>query len=148
MKSLFLKILKSKNIAKSLKGAGIAGLILLMVTFTADAQQIAVKGEMVYTSAGDPIENGVVLISDGRIEQVGPEASVQIPSGYEVHEAKVVTPGFIDAHSVVGLAGIYPNCGQLMAITPGRNWWEYCETGASQQCTPAMAPELLSVGRQ
>ncbi|MFO7844982.1 MAG: amidohydrolase family protein, partial [Balneolaceae bacterium] len=41
------------------------------------------------------------------IEQVGPASSVQIPSGYDVHEAEVVTPGFIDAHSVVGLAGIY-----------------------------------------
>lgn len=107
MKNLFLKISELRNIAQRLTGAGIAGLLLLMVAFPADAQQIAVKGEMVYTSAGDPIENGVVLISDGRIEQVGPEASVQIPSGYEVHEAIVVTPGFIDAHSVVGLAGIY-----------------------------------------
>lgn len=71
------------------------------------AQQIAVKGETVHTSAGDPITNGVVLISDGLIERVGPESSVRIPSGYQVHEAAVVTPGFIDAHSVVGLAGIY-----------------------------------------
>ena len=71
------------------------------------AQQIAIKGETVHTSAGDPITNGVVLISNGTIERVGPESSVRIPSGYEVHEAAVVTPGFIDAHSVVGLAGIY-----------------------------------------
>jgi imidazolonepropionase-like amidohydrolase len=107
MKSLYLKISKLGNTAKNLTGAGIAGLLLLLIAFPADARQIAVKGEIVYTSAGDPIENGVVLISDGRIEQVGPEASVQIPSDYEVHEANVVTPGFIDAHSVVGLAGIY-----------------------------------------
>lgn len=69
--------------------------------------QIAVKGEIVYTISGDPIENGVVLIRDGNIERVGPANRVSIPSGYEVHEAKVVTPGMIDARTVVGLAGYY-----------------------------------------
>jgi len=64
--------------------------------------QIAVKGKMVYTMAGDPIENGVVLIRDGKIERVGRFA---VPSGYEVMEAAVVTPGLVDAHTVVGLAG-------------------------------------------
>ncbi len=82
-------------------------LLLLLSATQADAQQIAIKGETVYTSAGNPITNGVVLINNGQIERVGTEASVSIPSGYEVHEAKFVTPGFIDAHSVVGLAGIY-----------------------------------------
>ena len=67
--------------------------------------QIAVQGETVYTMAGDSIRNGVVLIRDGKIERVGPADQVQIPAGYEKHAAKVVTPGLIDAHSVVGLAG-------------------------------------------
>lgn len=65
--------------------------------------QIAVKGETVWTMAGDPIKNGVVLVKDGKIEAVGPAAQVAIPSGYRVLSAKVVTPGLIDAHSVVGL---------------------------------------------
>jgi imidazolonepropionase-like amidohydrolase len=69
--------------------------------------QIAVKGETVYTMNGGPIQNGVVLMRDGKIERVGPANRVQIPSGYEVYEAKVVTPGLIDARSVVGLAGYY-----------------------------------------
>lgn len=69
--------------------------------------QIAVKGGMVYTSAGDPIKDGVVLIKNGKIERVGKQSSVKIPKNYEVLEAAVVTPGLIDAHSVVGLAGIY-----------------------------------------
>lgn len=77
---------------------------LVFVTQTAFAQ-IAVKGELVYTMAGDPIENGVVLIKDGKIERVGTERRVSIPDNYEVYEAAVVTPGLIDAHTVVGLAG-------------------------------------------
>ncbi|MDA1029212.1 MAG: amidohydrolase family protein [Bacteroidetes bacterium] len=77
--------------------------LLLFAPFTQTSQaQIAVKGKMVYTMAGEPIENGVVLIRDGKIERVGRFA---VPSGYEVMEAAVVTPGLIDAHTVVGLAG-------------------------------------------
>jgi imidazolonepropionase-like amidohydrolase len=65
--------------------------------------QIAVVGETVYTMAGAPIQNGVVLMRDGKIERVG--AALQVPSGYRVINARVVTPGLIDAHTVVGLAG-------------------------------------------
>lgn len=85
----------------------ISALLLLLLVMPVQSQTIALKGETVHTSAGDPIQNGVVLIRNGIIEEVGTESSVNIPSGYEVHEAAVVTPGFIDAHSVVGLAGIY-----------------------------------------
>lgn len=69
--------------------------------------QIAVKGETVYTVSGDAIQNGVVLVEDGVIEQVGTANDVDIPSDYQVLEAKVVTPGLIDARTVVGLAGYY-----------------------------------------
>ncbi len=68
--------------------------------------QLAVRADTLYTMAGAPIENGVVLIRNGKIEQVGPAQAVRIPEGYRVLEAAVVTPGLIDAHSVVGLAGI------------------------------------------
>ena len=78
----------------------LAAAMLLMVP-SADAQ-IAVKGEMVYTMAGETIKNGVVLVRDGKIERVG---RFDVPAGYEVMEAAVVTPGLIDAHTVVGLAG-------------------------------------------
>tara|TARA_R110002124_G_scaffold287000_2_gene469625 strand:+ start:7856 stop:9043 length:1188 start_codon:yes stop_codon:yes gene_type:complete len=78
--------------------------LLLIGNFSAKAQ-IAVKGEIVYTMAGNPITNGVVLIKDGKIERVGTASVVKIPSNYKIYEAKVVTPGLIDAHSVVGLSG-------------------------------------------
>lgn len=77
----------------------------LLLAFNTVQAQIAVKGETVYTMAGDPITDGVVLVKDGKIEVVGNSSDITIPSDYEVHEAKVVTPGLIDAHSVVGLAG-------------------------------------------
>jgi len=71
------------------------------------AQQLAVKGETVYTMAGEPITDGIVLISDGKIQQIGSAAAISIPEGYELFEAPVVTPGMIDTRTVVGLAGIF-----------------------------------------
>ncbi|HEV7643940.1 MAG TPA: amidohydrolase family protein [Pyrinomonadaceae bacterium] len=81
-----------------------AFVVIALCTLTINAQ-IAVKGETVWTMAGEPIKNGVVLINNGKIEAVGEEAAVKIPANYKVLTAKVVTPGLIDAHTVVGLSG-------------------------------------------
>lgn len=70
------------------------------------AQTIAVSGKTIHTvSQAGTIQDGVILIQDGRIAQVGPAAEVMIPSEAERFVAEVITPGFIDAHSVVGLSG-------------------------------------------
>lgn len=67
--------------------------------------QIAVRGETVHTMAGASVRDGVVLIRNGKIERVGSSTSVQIPDGYKIINARVITPGLIDAHTVVGLSG-------------------------------------------
>lgn len=69
--------------------------------------QVAVRADRIYTMAGPAIEDGIVIVRDGNIAQVGPVRDVEVPAGFEVLEASVVTPGLIDAHSVVGLSGIY-----------------------------------------
>jgi imidazolonepropionase-like amidohydrolase len=86
----------------------IAILSLLAAVVPASARaQLAVRGGVVHPVEGPPIDDGVVLIgADGRIEAVGPAADVSIPDGYEILEAAVVTPGLVDARSVVGLSGI------------------------------------------
>lgn len=82
-------------------------LILILFFIGFSSAQIAIKAEKVYTMAGPVIENGVVLIKDSKIEKTGSADKINIPDGYKIIEGKVVTPGLIDAHSVVGLAGIY-----------------------------------------
>ena len=66
---------------------------------------IAVRAGTLHTQAGPSIANGIVLVVDGRITAVGPEADIAIPAGVRVLEAAVVVPGLVDAHTCVGLAG-------------------------------------------
>ena len=70
-------------------------------------QDIVVRGETVYTMAGEPLSDGIVVVRDGRIVQVGTASQVVIPDELPVISAKVVVPGLIDAHSTVGLSGMY-----------------------------------------
>ncbi len=70
----------------------------------ASAQALVVRGETVYTMAGEPIRDGVVVVRGGKIVSVGQLA--QLPEGVPVLQAKVVTPGLIDAHATVGLSGV------------------------------------------
>ena len=69
------------------------------------------KGIGRYASADLPMETAV---NGGKIEAVG--ANLTIPASYKVITAKVVTPGLIDAHSVVGLNGYLNQPHDQMAI--------------------------------
>lgn len=80
--------------------------ILSVFSFTGNGYtQIAVKAEVVHTVSGMPLRDAVVLINKGKIEKVGTASELAIPTGYRILSAKVVTPGLIDARTVVGLAG-------------------------------------------
>ena len=81
-------------------------LLFALTSFVLTGQNLAVRGDRVYTMTGTPVENGVVLITNGKIEMVGNASEVKVPSGYRLISAKVVTPGLIDAHSTVGLSGV------------------------------------------
>jgi imidazolonepropionase-like amidohydrolase len=69
------------------------------------APPLAVRGDVVHTMAGPAIRDGVVLLENGKVKVVGPAADVAIPPGVRVLRGAVVTPGLVDAHTVVGLAG-------------------------------------------
>ena len=69
------------------------------------AQDLAIRAEQLHPVSSPPIRDGVVIVRAGKIAAVGPSAQTAIPEGFRVIQAKVVTPGLIDAHSVVGLAG-------------------------------------------
>jgi len=81
-------------------------LVLAVLTRGAHAQDLAVRGRIVRTMAGAPIEDGLVLIQGGKIAAVGRADQIEVPPGLQTLEAAVVTPGLIDAHCSLGLAGM------------------------------------------
>jgi len=83
------------------------GLLLAFVLFSTQgimAQTQVFKGAKIYPISGEPIENGVLVIKNGKIESVGKENDVKIPKGAEVTDVtgKVIMPGLVDSHSHIG----------------------------------------------
>ncbi|MDH4197879.1 MAG: amidohydrolase family protein [Candidatus Aminicenantes bacterium] len=79
----------------------LAGLVLLLTGIAATAETLAVKAKTIYTAAGAPVANGVVLVENGKIKAVGP--AVKVPAGAKVIQAAVVIPGLIDGHTHLGV---------------------------------------------
>ncbi len=76
-------------------------LLLLAPSSAARAQSLVVRGGRVFTVSGEVIENGMVLVENGKIVRVG--RSLPIPAGARVLEAAVVIPGLVDMHTHVGV---------------------------------------------
>ena len=79
---------------------------LASTTATLNAQTIAITGGKVYPVSGPVIENGTVIIINGKISAVG--ANVPIPAGAQRIDAtgKIVTPGFVNSSTQLGVQEI------------------------------------------
>jgi len=72
-------------------------------------EPLALRIGTLYTLAQDDpaakLENALVLIEGGKLRAIGRASELAVPAGWRVIEAPLATPGLIDAHSAVGLAG-------------------------------------------
>lgn len=89
-----------------MRALAILAIVAAMAVTGVTHAQIAVHGTTVHTLAGAPLQDSIVLIEDGKIAQVGPASEVEVPAGFRVLRAAVVTPGLIDARSTIGLSGL------------------------------------------
>lgn len=82
-------------------------LFLGMASFAQD-KPVALKGGKLLTVTHGTIENGVLLIENGKIAAVGAAGSVQIPSDANVIDVSGMTvyPGLIDSETQLGLTEI------------------------------------------
>jgi imidazolonepropionase-like amidohydrolase len=69
-------------------------------------KRLAIYAGRVHTVANGSINDGVILIENGKVAFVGPRDQFKLPPKTPVLSAAVVTPGLIDAHTVMGLSGI------------------------------------------
>ncbi|UCE41223.1 MAG: amidohydrolase family protein [Candidatus Aminicenantes bacterium] len=80
-------------------------LVLAASVFCLDGQEklLAIKGGQIHTITDGIIENGVILIRDGLIEDIGPD--VLVPSDAEVldHSGSFIMPGVVSPHSYLGI---------------------------------------------
>jgi len=74
---------------------------------SSESGELLILAGRLHTVSGKTMEQAAVHVRDGKIEAVGPIADVVVPDGTPVVTAAVVTPGLIDAHSVVPLNGEY-----------------------------------------
>ncbi len=91
----------------ALRGLGLAACLLgLTVTAAASAEVIAFTGATLHPVSGPPIEDGVLLVEDGRIAALG--GDLEVPTGARRVEldGKHVYPSFIHPFSALGLVEI------------------------------------------
>jgi imidazolonepropionase-like amidohydrolase len=82
---------------------------VLIACASARSSDLALVGAKIYPSPTEQaIENGSILVHDGRIVAVGPSAAVKIPHGARVIDCKglVVTAGFWNSHVHILLPGL------------------------------------------
>jgi imidazolonepropionase-like amidohydrolase len=73
----------------------------------ADAKEFVVLTSRLHTVAKEPIADGVVHVRDGKVVYAGPRENFDLPADVPIVTAAVVTPGLIDAFSLVPLNGAY-----------------------------------------
>lgn len=81
-------------------------LFLLCCCFFLAAQEKpqAFTGALIYSISNEPVENGVLVVHQGKIISVGKADEVSIPGDAEVNDVKgkIIMPGLVDTHSHIG----------------------------------------------
>lgn len=80
--------------------------LVVLLTGSSSAWILVIKGGRVFTMADGIMEDGVIVIENNRIAEVGND--IDIPSGAEIIDAsgKIVTPGLFDSYNQIGLVEI------------------------------------------
>ncbi len=88
--------------------------VLIIFTVTAvtgmaqEGREILIRNATIMTASHGTIENGSILIWDGKIAAVGKSSEVKATAGAKIIEAagRYITPGFVDSHSHTALDSI------------------------------------------
>jgi imidazolonepropionase-like amidohydrolase len=94
--------------AAAVRATATAAMLIPLAAMAAPAaaqqRPVAFRGAHIIPIAGAPIEDGVLVVSNGRITAVGAAGAVQVPANAVVHDVsgKVIMPGLVDTHSHIG----------------------------------------------
>lgn len=108
--------MRGKNY-KTFISVAVLSLLIFCFSLPVFAQSdILITNGTVITATGEEIENGSVLIKDGKITAIG--TNIEAPAGVRVVDAsgKFIIPGIIDQHSHIGAAAINEGTTQNSAM--------------------------------
>src|SRR6056297_1534595 len=121
-----------------------ATLFLTLITFSActspnrssDSITTVIEGAVLYDGTGsEPIDNSVIVISDGKIDCVGEAEDCEAHSDAERIDAsgKFITPGLVDAHIHFAQTGFFDSRPDAMDVNEA---YPYPEVAAYQRENP------------
>ncbi len=132
--------LRKRSFAVLLAAAAVA----VSAPAAARAQSVAIVGGEVHTGTGEVLPDASVLLEDGKITAVG--GGIEVPEGAEVISAAgmVVTPGFLDAQTLLG--SVPGSGGSLVNLAgePGETILPAARAG--DRFREGLAPEWLCAG--
>jgi imidazolonepropionase-like amidohydrolase len=100
--------------------------LCICAILTAQEKPLVFRGAMIYPIQGTPIENGILIVQNGKIISVG-DANSKIPADAVITDVtgKVIMPGIVDTHSHLGgpeggdrSAALNPDARAFDAINP------------------------------
>lgn len=103
----------------------VCGLAIVAGSASAQEAPVAFVGARIHTVSGAVIEDGTLLVRDGKIAAVGSRTDVKVPGDSEIHDltGMEIMPGLVDTHSHLGgpfaadgSEPIQPECRSLDAI--------------------------------
>ncbi len=113
-------------------------LLLLPTGLSAQEQAQVFTGAKIIPISGDAIDNGVLVVENGKILTLGAREEIEIPSGAQTHDVsgKVIMPGLVDSHSHIGegdggdrSSALHPDVRILDAIDPGSDTFKKALAG-------------------
>ncbi len=108
------------------------------------AQLVAVKAGKIITAAGEPITNGIILIEDGIIKEIGTDVAIPVQAKVIDASGQVVMPGMVDPHNASGMSQanerneVVPFLSVVDSIDPSRSYFE--ESRRNGVTTAAVVP--------
>jgi imidazolonepropionase-like amidohydrolase len=140
--NLFLHLDRSSNINRGLQMnkflTGVLVLVGCVCATSAQVKPIAFINAKIIPIVGSPIDQGVLIVQNGKITAVGDSNSVRLTSDVQVVDVKgkVIMPGLVDSHSHIGeVAGgdgsapIQPDVRVLDGVNPRAASIQHAQAG-------------------